>query len=342
MLAPFAGAVTAEGVRQVERAGRLVRLLELAHAFGHLREREKVGGHRKVIDGQVQLADDVINACGKGFRRNQILEGEVQVGVAGAGRAMGERNQSVDDVGDGVEVLQRQRQKGVAQYAVLELDGGVVGEWLGVGGVVGESGVDGAVASKLPDLGGGDGAEGGQALHQVGADGYVIGVHGRRDVPADPVQHGAEANGAGHVARSGPRHGDDAGRVLNGRQVDVLDFQQRRSHRGGVLDDQRPLVHNDGGKEVLGVGGGEYAGQVAAAVVVDDEAQLRPVQLELADGDGALGEPLLVVVDDGGRDVEEILAIQSVGTGDAQFVDGDAAEEAEAGRNRGRRRRIPR
>ena len=44
-----------------------------------------------------------------------------------------------------------------------------------------------------------------------------------------------------------------------------------------------------------------------------------------------LGEPLLVVVDDGGGDVEKILAIQAVGAGDAQIADGDAAEQAELG-----------
>ncbi len=165
MLAPLAGAVAAKGVREVEGAGRPVRLLELAHAVGHLRE--EVRRHRKMIDAEVEFADDVVNRFGSGFRRSHVPEGKVEAGVSGAGRAVGEGDQAVDDLDDGVEVFQRQRQAGVAEFAVAEVQNSFVGERLGIGGAVGEGGVDGAVAAELPDLGGGVGTEGGQALDQV-------------------------------------------------------------------------------------------------------------------------------------------------------------------------------
>ena len=90
MLAPLAGAVAAEGVGEVQGAGRPVRFLELTHAVGHVLE--EVGRDGQVIDAQVQLAHRFINRFGSDFRRNHVLEGEIEAGVAGAGRAVGEGN----------------------------------------------------------------------------------------------------------------------------------------------------------------------------------------------------------------------------------------------------------
>ena len=55
------------------------------------------------------------------------------------------------------------------------------------------------------------------------------------------------------------------------------------------------------------------------------------MEFQLANGENALGQPLLIVVDDAGRHIEEVLAIQPIGAGDAQFADGNAAEQAQLG-----------
>ena len=102
----------------------------------------------------------------------------------------------------------------------------------------GDGGVDGAVAVELPHLIGGEGAEGGHALDQVGADRHLIEVHRRRRVQADPMKHGAEADGAGRVAVSGPGDGDDARRVLDRREAHVFQFQERAAAVGAVFDER--------------------------------------------------------------------------------------------------------
>ena len=99
-----------------------------------------------------------------------------------------------------------------------------------------------------------------------------------------------------------------------------------------VLDDDGALLDDEGRDGLLGVGLGEEAGEVPAAVGVAEDAQARALQFHLEDGELAGEELFLVVVDDGGGDVEEVGHVGVVAARHAQLGDGDAAEEAQAGR----------
>src|SRR5262249_32003126 len=73
------------------------------------------------------------------------------------------------------------------------------------------------------------------------------------------------------------------------------------------------------------------AGEVEAAVALADEAELGAVELDLADGDGAVEDALLVVVDDGLGDGEEIGELEAVAAGEAEGGGGGGARAAEGG-----------
>ena len=299
-------------MRDADDAGRPVVGLQLAHGCGQLLE--QVVRDRQVIDPQVQLAHRVVKVGVAVFGRNNVFEGEFHAGTAGPRGAVGEGDGAVDDVDGGVEVFQRQRQAGVAEGAVGKAAGYVVAERLAGGGVVSEGGPDRAVAAKLPHLGGGVSVDGGQALHEVGADRHGRQFEGGGQVSGVAPGHGAEANRAGHVGAASPRDGDDAGRVLDCRQGHVLDFQQGRVG-AAVWSSSRtvPCSTTTVGSGSLGSQGASRPSRLHRPSRWRTTPQLRSVEFQLADGEGAGRKPLLVVVDDGGRDIEDIFTIQTVG-----------------------------
>src|SRR5262249_38862268 len=95
-------------------------------------------------------------------------------------------------------------------------------------------------------------------------------------------------------------------------------------HDGALVDDQ-------GGHGLVGIRGAEDAGQVPGAVGSAMYGEPRPEQLDLADDQFAAEELVLVVVTDGGGDVEEV-GVVGVGTArQVQVGEGDAAEQAQMG-----------
>ena len=93
-----------------------------------------------------------------------------------------------------------------------------------------------------------------------------------------------------------------------------------------------PCLMTSGRDAFAQVGRGQQAGEVPAAVAVAQHAQPRPIQLHLADGELAAEQMFLVVVDDGGGDVEEVDHVGVVAARHAQLADGDAAEQTQTGR----------
>src|SRR5262249_55466174 len=97
----------------------------------------------------------------------------------------------------------------------------------------------------------------------------------------------------------------------------------------------RPLVDDDGRDVFIRVDRPEDAGEVPGAFGAAHDAQPGAVQLHLADGELAVEELFLVVVEDAGGDVEELRVVRVVGAGQPQVADGEAAEQAELGRLEG-------
>ena len=131
----------------------------------------------------------------------------------------------------GIELFKGHRQASVAQVAVNETTGQVVGARLLGAGVEGEGALDLAGAAQLPHLGGRVGTETCQTLHQFGSDRHFQGVHLRGHFAGRPLHDGAEVDGPGHVRPAAAADGDDAGRILDGGEGDLFDFQHRSSRR---------------------------------------------------------------------------------------------------------------
>ena len=102
-----------------------------------------------------------------------------------------------------------------------------------------------------------------------------------------------------------------------------------------VLEDQSALVNDDGGngfQSLLGRTG--QAVDIPRTVAAADDAQARPLQLDLANAEDAVEKLLLIVIDDAGGDVQKFAVFRIVLARQAQLAEADAAEDVPAPESR--------
>ncbi len=345
--------------KQVRRDRQVLDLvIELADRQLVLEAKPQVGwrfgarGCTCLVDPRSSILDPRSASAPQG--QHQVLEAHFDVGGVGAGgqvnrgKAQGEAiwavgvPRDVDALEGGLDVFDGVREAGVAELAVAdlagkgeaELSGGFLGAVAG-GQVCGrlpvQVGVDLGVGPGLAEMRADLGAEVRQPLHQRGPDGDGGQIdRGADGAPAAlrldvKVQRTEDVGLAGAVDRQ-LRQG-----IVEDGEVDVVDFQDRlAAGKPVVLDDDGALLNDDGGHVLDGSAGGTQAEEVALAIVVDQEAELRPVQDDLAESDFAIEDLFLVVIDDGRGDVEEVGFVEVVAAGHAQLAEVDAAPEVEA------------
>src|SRR5207237_10322400 len=82
------------------------------------------------------------------------------------------------------------------------------------------------------------------------------------------AQAGAETNRTEDIYLAGALHTEDGGRIVDDRQLHVLDFEQWSSgRRGAILEENDALLYDNGGQRRGRIAGGDGgAGQVEGAV----------------------------------------------------------------------------
>ena len=139
-------------------------------------------------------------------------------------------------------------------------------------------------------------------------------------------------HGSDHVRLTFAFQHERGQRIVDDRQVNVFDLQQRAVRRGrAVLDEDGPLVNYQCRHALFQVRRRQDVLQIEPAIAFPHDAQARPIQFDFVDARAAVEQMFLVVEDDGGGHVEEIAAIEVVAAGHAQIADDDAAEQAQTG-----------
>src|SRR5436189_5276944 len=94
-------------------------------------------------------------------------------------------------------------------------------------------------------------------------------------------------------------------RIIDQCQRDVAGLEDRAGASLTAIEDDGATPNGNGGQAFAEIDGAEKSVEVEAPIAFADDAELGVVELDLADGDLAIEETFLVVVDDGVGSVEE-------------------------------------